>query len=122
MIKAIEDEQLRLSNENKEIANYAHSLKPKKAKPSEQKEKRGLGKGSNIQVDKKRPEVKKYKTYGEKHHGDCWHLKKRCFICHNVGHIRDKCPKKSNTLISSSFSKKKLCYTQKIIHHPILKT
>lgn len=35
LTKALEDEQMRLLNENRGIANYARSSKPKKAKLSE---------------------------------------------------------------------------------------
>ena len=35
LTKALEDEQMRLSNENKGTANYTRSSKPKKDKPSE---------------------------------------------------------------------------------------
>ncbi len=122
LTKALEDEQLRLSNKNRRIANYACSSKTKKAKPSEQREKRRIGKGYDNEGEKKRQEMKECKTYGGKYHGDCWHLKTECFIYHNMGHIATKCPKKSSNLISSSLSKKKLYYAQKVTHHPILKT
>lgn len=35
LIKTLEDEQIHLSNENRETANYTYSSKPKKRKPSE---------------------------------------------------------------------------------------
>ena len=65
--------------------------------------------------------MKECKICGRKHLGDCWQLKTECFICHNVGHITAKCPEKSNNPISSSSSKKKLCYTQKSTNHFISK-
>ena len=37
-------------------------------------------------------------------------------------HIAAKCPEKSSNPTSSSSSKKKLCYAQKVTHHPISKT
>lgn len=40
LTKALEIEQMCLLNKNREIANYAHSSKPKKTKSSEQREKR----------------------------------------------------------------------------------
>ena len=40
LTKTLEDEQMRLSNENRGITNYACSLKPKKAKSNEQKSKK----------------------------------------------------------------------------------
>ena len=106
LTKALEDEQLRLSNENRGTANYARSSKLKKAKPSEQREKGGTEKGSDNEGEKKKQEVKKCKTCGGKYHGDCWHLKTKCFICHNMGHIVAKCPEKSSNPTSSSSSKK----------------
>ncbi len=60
-----------LSNKNRGTANYTHNLKPKKAKSSEQREKRGTEKESNNEGEKKRQEVKEYKTCGGKHHEDC---------------------------------------------------
>ena len=54
---------MRLSNENRETANYACSLKLKKAKPSEQVERRGTDKGSDNKGEIKRQEVKKCKIY-----------------------------------------------------------
>ncbi len=122
LTKALKDEQLRLSNEKRGTANYARSSKTKKAKPSEQRKKGGTKKGSDNEGEKKRLEVKEWKTCGGKHHGDCWHLKKECFICHNMGHIAAKCPKKSSNATSSPSSKKKLCYAQKVTHYPISKT
>ena len=53
LTKALEDEQLRLSNENRGTANYARSSKLKKAKPSEQREKGGTEKGSDNEGKKK---------------------------------------------------------------------
>ncbi len=122
LTKALEDQQLRLSNENRRTANDARSSKTKKAKRSEQREKGGTEKGSDNEGEKKRQEVKECKTCVGKHHGDCWHLKTECFICHNMGHIAAKCPKKSSNPRSSASSKKKLCYAQKVTHHPISKT
>ncbi len=66
--------------------------------------------------------MKECKICGGKHLENCWHLKSECFICHNVGHIAAKCPEKSSNFTSSSLSKKKLCYTQKLTNHPISKT
>ncbi len=113
---------MRFSNENSETANYARSSKLKKAKPSEQGGKEVTKKGSGNEEKKKRQEVKECKIYGEKHLGDCWHLKTGCFTCHNMGHIAAKCPEKSSNFTSSSSNKKKLCYTQKFTNHPISKT
>ena len=123
LTKTLEDEQMRLSNENKGTANYARSSKSKKAKPSEQGGKEGMEKGSDNEGEKKKHEVRECKTCGGKHQGDCWHLKTECFICHNVGHIAAKCPEKSSSASSSSSTKKKLCYTQKVTtQHPDSKT
>ena len=122
LTKTLEDEQMRLSNENRGTANYARSSKSKKIKPSEQGSKKGgTERGSDDEGEKKRQEVRECKTCGGKHQGDCWHRKTECFICHNVGHIAAKCPEKSSSSSSSS-DKKKLCYTQKVTKHPDSKT
>ena len=61
---------MRLSNENRGMANYAHSLKLKKTKPSEQVGRREADKWSDNEGKIKRQEVKKCKTYGRKHKRD----------------------------------------------------
>ena len=72
LTKTLEDEQMCLSNENRGTANYAYSSKPKKAKPSEQIGRGGADKGSDNEEEIKRQKVKKCKTCGGKHKGDCW--------------------------------------------------
>lgn len=52
--KALEDEQIRFSNENRGIANYACSLKPKKVKPSEQNENKRTNGRFDIERDNKK--------------------------------------------------------------------
>lgn len=111
LTKVLENEQMCLSNENKGIANYACSSKPRKAKARKQKEKRCIERGSDNEKEKKRREVKKCETCEEKHYEDCWHLNTKYFIYDNIDHIAARCPKKSNNLTSSSVSKKKMCYT-----------
>lgn len=96
LTKALENEQLHLSNENKRITNYAYSSKPKKTKPSEQKKRRGTKKKFDNEKNKKKSEVKEYKICGGKHLGNYWHLNSKYYICHNVGHIVAKYPKKSS--------------------------
>lgn len=66
LTKTLEDESIHLSNKNRGIANYACSLKSKKAKPSKQVWKRGINKKSDNERDIKR-QVKKYKTCRRKH-------------------------------------------------------
>lgn len=110
-----------LSNNNKRIVNYAHNSKLKKAKFSEQRKKKGTKRGSNNKREKKKGKVKEYKIYGGKYYGNCWHLKRKYFICHNMRYIIAKCPKKSSNPTSSFLSKKKLCYAQKITCHLISK-
>ena len=102
LTKALEEVQMRLSNENRGTANYARNSKFKKAKPSEQGGRTSTEKGSDNEEEKKKQEEKKCKICGGKHQWDCWHLKTKCFICHNVGHIAAKCPEKSSSTSSSS--------------------
>ena len=113
---------MRLPNENKRTANYAHSSKLKKAKLSKQGRKEGTEKGSDNDREKNSQEVKKDNIFGGNHLGDCWHLKTECFICHNVVQIAAKCPKKSSNPKSSFSNKKMLCYTQKFTNQLISKT
>lgn len=79
LTKTLEDEQMRLSNKNRGTAKYARSLKPKKAKASEQKKKKGTENGFDIKGNKKRQEVKECKIYGGKHHGTLWALEDTMF-------------------------------------------
>ena len=57
---------MRLSNENKETANFARSSKSK-PKPSDQEDKKGTEKGSQPNSDKKKQENKECRTCGRKH-------------------------------------------------------
>ena len=105
---------MRPSNENRGTANYARSSKPKKAKLSEQVGRGGADKESDNEGEIKRHEVKKCKTCGGKHKGDCWQLKTKCFIYHNLGHIAAKRLEKSSSRPFSSHNtqaKKQLCYS-----------
>ncbi len=119
---------MRLSNENKERANFACSSKSK-PKPSDQKNRKGTEKGSQPNSDKKKQENKKCRTCGRKHRGDCWHLRAECFVCHNVGNIASKCYEKSTNTSASSLSqpptsqsRNMTCVTKKILCHPESKT
>ncbi len=71
LTKTLEDEHMRLSNENRGTANYTRSSKPKKGKPSEQGGKRDTEKESNNEEENRKQEVKECKTCREKHHWDC---------------------------------------------------
>ncbi len=73
LTKTLEDEEVRLSNRNKGTANFACGFKSK-PKPSDQ-ENRSTEKGSQPNSDKKKQENKECRTCGEKHRGDCWHLR-----------------------------------------------
>ncbi len=119
---------MRLSNENKETANFARSSKSK-PKPSDQEDKKGTEKGSQPNSDKKKQENKECRTCGRKHWKECWHLRIECFVCHNVGHIASKCSEKStNTSAFSSSqpfmsqSRNMTWVTKKIPRHPESKT
>lgn len=84
---SLKDEQMRLLNKNKKIANYAHSLKHKKSKPSEQKEKGGRDKEFDNEREIKKQKVKICKTSRKKCKKNCWHLKIECFICYKMRHV-----------------------------------
>ena len=119
LIKTLEDEQMRFSNENKNSANYACNSKSKKAKPSKEGGKEQIEKGSDNEGEKKKNKVRECITCGGKHQGNCWHLKTKCFICHNLRQIAAKCPVKCSSASSFSLTKKKLCYTKKVTtEHP----
>ena len=116
---------MRLSNENRETANYARSSKPKKRKSSERGGRGGTEKRLDNEGENRKQEVKECKTCGGKHQGDCWHLITECFVCHNIGHIAAKYPKKFNSrtyLSQTTQAKKRLYYTQKVTQHPNSKT
>ena len=69
--KTLKDEQIRFSNENKRIANYAHSSKLKKTKPSRQRKKEGIKKQSKNKGENKKQKVRECKTCGGNYEGDC---------------------------------------------------
>lgn len=117
MTKALENKEMRLWNNNKRIANYAHSFQSKSVKPYEQKKRRRIEKGFNNEGDKKKQEVRKCKIYGKKHLKDWWHLNTECYIYHNMRYIAVKCLKKSSNYSFSSWNKKKLYYTYKVINY-----
>ncbi len=71
LTKTLEDEQMRLSNENKGTANYSRSSKPKKRKPSEQGRKKGTENRLDNERENSQQEVKECKTCGGKHQRDC---------------------------------------------------
>lgn len=117
LTKTLTDEQMYLSNENREIVNYTRNLKPKKGKPSEQRGKEDTKKGSDNKKKNRKQEVKKYKTCGKKNLRDYWYLRIECFVCHNMRYIVAKYPEKSNFKTSTSQTvqiKKRLYYTQKV--------
>ncbi len=66
LTKTLEDEEIRLSNVNKETANFACSSKPK-PKPSDQENRMGIEKGSQPNSDKKMQENKECRTCGRNH-------------------------------------------------------
>ncbi len=116
LTKTLEDEEMRLSNQDRGIANFARGSKAK-SKPNEQENKE-VEEGSEKQ---KWQEKDKCHYCGKKHPGDCWHLKTKRFFCHNVGHIAAKCPEKSDSSNSAPFlstpksqSRNMTCVTKKI--------
>ena len=58
LTKALEEVQMRLSNENRGTANYARNSKPKKAKSREQGGRTNTEKGSDNEGEKKKQEGK----------------------------------------------------------------
>ena len=121
LTKTLEDEQMRLSNENRETANYACSSKPKKAKLSEQVRRGEANKRFDNKGEIKWQEVKKYKTGKSKYKKNCCQLKTKYFICHKAGHFAAECPENYSSGLFFSCNtqtKKQLYYSQKIARHP----
>ena len=93
LAKSLEDEELRMKNQDKAIANYAKRFTKKKGKssvaPIEDSEDFAAGLSSKCK-------------FCEKEHGpnECWHLQAECHYCHDVGHIAKFCKKKSSPKIS----------------------
>ena len=93
LAKSLEDEELRIKNQDKATANYAKRFTKKKGKPLTQTEN---SEDSNTGL------LSKYQ-FCEKEHGpnECWHLQAECHYCHETGHIAKFCKKKTSPQASS---------------------
>lgn len=67
LTKILEDKQMRFSNKNRKIINYAYSSKPEKRKLSEQGRKGDMEKRLDNKGENKKQEVKECKTGKRKH-------------------------------------------------------
>ncbi len=80
LAKSLEEEELRIKNQDKATANYVQRYTKKKSKfdfaQIEDSDDSATGRSSKCK-------------FCEKEHGPnkCWHLQAECHYCHDVGHI-----------------------------------
>lgn len=91
--KALEDEELRLANQDRATANYAK--KDKKPDSKARKDTNSKDSNSNGSSNNKAPYLC---TRCQKTHvkGDCWMDKMTCHGCGKLGHIKKYCKKKDD--------------------------
>lgn len=84
--KALEDEELRLANQDKATANYAKREKKPDSKDPNSNDSSNNNKAPYLCT-------RCQKTHGK---GDCWMDKMTCHGCGKLGHIKKYCKKKDN--------------------------
>ena len=88
LAKSLEDEELRMKNQDKATANFAKRFTKKKGKPSTR---------SEDSEDSTMGLISKCKFCEKEHEpNECWHLQAECHYCHEIGHIAKFCKKKSS--------------------------
>ncbi|MCJ1270238.1 hypothetical protein MMC22_010134 [Lobaria immixta] len=90
--EALEDEELRLANQDKVIANYIK----KEKKPDSKAKKNSVSKDPNTNNSSNTNKAPDLCTRCQKTHvkGECWMDKMTCNGCGKVGHIKKFCKKK----------------------------
>ena len=88
LAKSLEDEELRMKNQDKATTNYANRFSRKKDKPLTRPE----------DVEDSTISSSSKCRFCEKEHGpnECWHLQAECHYCHETGHIAKFCKKKAS--------------------------
>ena len=88
LAKFLEDEELRMKNQDKARANYAKRFTKIKEKPSTRSEDSEDSTTDSISICK----------FCEKIHepNECWHLQAECHYCHKTGHIAMLCTEKTS--------------------------
>ena len=89
LAKSLEDEELRMKNQDKATANYAKRFTKKKGKSH-------VAQIEDSEDSAAGPSLKC--KFCEKENGpnECWQLQAECHYCHDVGHIAKFCKKKSS--------------------------
>ncbi len=85
LAKSLEDEELRMKNQDKATANHAKRFTKEKGKPSTR---------SEDSEDSTTSLISKCKFCEKKHEpNECWHLQAECHYCHKIRHIAKFCKK-----------------------------